>query len=204
MPSSNWICANNSKTNLLRIVYPGGQVELHDRPVTAAAIMHRNPSCYVAYPFVFQQPWAIVAPDTVLMLGQKFYVVPINTVRKLQMLSPNRSLSPSPAREIVTISSSVDEIRNAQSCKEKEEDDGKNFTCCIFRKKRIGKQSKKYKQHSKKESEKPPSSTNLHDSDTQTRKRSKDSTGKGLRGGSPRKTWSCEQWQPSLNSITEE
>lgn len=249
MPFLSWICTNNSKTMLLRIVHPGGHVELHERPVTAAEIMCRNPRCCVTYPYVFQQPWAVVAPDTVLMLGQKFYVVPISTVRKLQNLSPRHS--PSPAREI-TVSSFLAETRNAQSGKE-EEDDGMISACCIFRKKNISKRPNNYKQHSKNEREKSEtrsglrnpsldvndkngglsndnflvslfngvatkanvsdmtkdtrtssSSTHLCDSDTPTRKRNKDLTGKNGLRGSPKKAWSSEYWQPSLESVTEE
>lgn len=125
---------------LLRIVHPGGRVEVHDRPVTAAEIMYRNPRCCVAHPFVFQQPWAVVEPDTVLMLGQKFYVVPISTIRKLQGLSPRNS--PSPAREM-TIGSLLDETRNTQSRTAKE-DDSMISTCCIFRKKSIAKKSNSF------------------------------------------------------------
>lgn len=36
---------------------------------------------------MFKQPWAIVQPDAMLMPGQKFYIVPITTIRKLQMIS---------------------------------------------------------------------------------------------------------------------
>ncbi|EEF35076.1 conserved hypothetical protein [Ricinus communis] len=70
-----------------------GHKELHDRPVVASEIIRRNPKCVVAYPNVFQQPWAIVAPDTILMLGQKFYVLPISTIRKLQRHSLKHSSS---------------------------------------------------------------------------------------------------------------
>lgn len=56
----------------VKIVHPGGPVELHDRSVLAGEILLRNPSCFVAYPHVFQQPWGVVAPDTMLMPGQKF------------------------------------------------------------------------------------------------------------------------------------
>ncbi|KAE8688211.1 putative receptor-like protein kinase [Hibiscus syriacus] len=76
------------------IVHPGGHVELHDRPILAADIIYRNPRCVVAHPHVFQQPWAIVAPETELPLGQKFYVVPISTIRKLQRLSNKYSSTP--------------------------------------------------------------------------------------------------------------
>ncbi|KAK7402360.1 hypothetical protein VNO78_14560 [Psophocarpus tetragonolobus] len=146
MPISSWICVDNSKTMLLQIVHPGGHVEFHDRPVTAGEIMCRYPRCCVAYPYVFQQPWAVVEPETVLMLGKKYYVVPNSTIRKLQRLSPWSSTSPSPACEI-TISSSDDEIRNKQS--NKEEDDNMLSTCCVFRNKSIAKQSNIYKMHSK-------------------------------------------------------
>lgn len=231
---------------LLRIVHPGGHVELHDRPVTAAQIMCLNPRCCVAYPYVFQQPWAIVEPDTMLMLGQKYYVVPISTVRKLQNLSPRHSPSPSPSREI-TISPSAYETRNTQSSRE-EKDDGMMPTCCMFRKKSIAKQCNNYKQHSQNERKKSeirsnlsrdandkngslshdswfgglfnavvtkanvsdmtketrasPSRTGVCDSNTPpTRKRNRDLTGKR---GPPKKAWSSDYWQPSLDSITEE
>lgn len=230
----------------LRIVHPGGHVELHDKPVSAAQIMCQNPRFCVAYPYVFQQPWAIVEPDTMLMLGEKFYVVPISTVRKLQNLSPRHSPSPSPSREI-TISPSAYETRNTQSSKE-EKDGATMPTCCMFRKKKFAKQSNNnYKQHSQngrekaeirsnlsldakdkngslsydnwfgglfngvvtkanvsdmtKETRASPSRTGVCDSNTPTRKRNKDLTGKR---GPPKKAWSSEYWQPSLDSITEE
>lgn len=251
MPSSSWICTNNSRTVLLRIVHPGGRVELHDRPLTAAEIMCRNPRCYVAHPFVFQQPWAVVEPDTVLMLGQKFYVVPISTIRKLQGLSPRNS--PSPAREI-TIGTLLDETRNTQSQSHtvKNEDDSMISGCCIFRKKSVTKKSNHHKQNSTnkskisettsdvrnqnqsidvteknggssydnfiarllnggvakakasdaaKETRTSPSSTNLRDNNALNRKRKTDLAGKR---GSPKRAWSSDYWQPSLDSITEE
>ena len=147
MTLSRWICANNSKTQLLQIVHAGGHVELHDRPVTAAEIMCRYPRCRVAYPYVFQQPWAVAEPETVLMLGQKYYVIPNSTIRKLQRLSPRSSPSPSSPAHEITISSSVDEIRNTKSSKE--ENDGVLSTCCVFRNKSSAKQSNIYKQYSK-------------------------------------------------------
>lgn len=97
MARSRWLCKSSTKNMLVKIVHPGGHVELHDQPVLAAEVMLRNPRCCVAYPHVFKQPWAIVAPDTTLMLGQKFYVVPISTVRKLQRLTLKTSLATSPS-----------------------------------------------------------------------------------------------------------
>ncbi|GKV45412.1 hypothetical protein SLEP1_g52493 [Rubroshorea leprosula] len=56
--------------------------------------MLQNPKCVVAYPNVFREPWAIVAPETMLSLGHKFYVVPKSTVRKLQRMSDKHSPHP--------------------------------------------------------------------------------------------------------------
>lgn len=69
---------------MVKIVHPGGRIELHERPMVAEEIMLRNTGCFVTHPHVFSDPWAVVAPDEVLMLGQKFYVVPISTIKKLQ------------------------------------------------------------------------------------------------------------------------
>lgn len=85
MGFSRWFCSNNTKNMFVKIVHPGGHVELHDRPITASDVISRNPKCCLAYPNVFKQPWAIVEPETILIPGQKFYVVPLTTVRKLQL-----------------------------------------------------------------------------------------------------------------------
>lgn len=69
----------------VKIVHPGGHVELHDRPILAAELLDRNPKCCVAHPTIFQQPHAIVSPETTLLLGRKYYVVPLGTIRKLQL-----------------------------------------------------------------------------------------------------------------------
>ncbi|KZV30073.1 hypothetical protein F511_17295 [Dorcoceras hygrometricum] len=82
---SIWFCSNNSKNLFVKIVHPGGHVELHDRPILASELISRNPKCCVAHPTIFQQPYDIISPDTMLDLGRKYYVVPVNTVKKLQL-----------------------------------------------------------------------------------------------------------------------
>ncbi|KAG9455662.1 hypothetical protein H6P81_000170 [Aristolochia fimbriata] len=101
MALSSWLCASNSKSMYVKIVHPGGRVELHDRPMMAAEIMVQNPRCNVTYPEVFRRPWAaVLSPDSVLLLGHKYYVVPVGTIRRLQRRaqyperSPKSSLSP--------------------------------------------------------------------------------------------------------------
>ncbi|KAL8497209.1 hypothetical protein ACS0TY_020771 [Phlomoides rotata] len=85
---SRWLCSNGSKNLFVKIVHPGGHVELHDRPILASELLNRNPKCCVAHPTVFQQPYAIVSPETTLVLGHKYYVVPLGTIRKLQLKYP--------------------------------------------------------------------------------------------------------------------
>lgn len=116
MVFSSWVCSKNTKNLFVKVVHPGGHVELHDQPILAADIIHRNPRCVVAYPHVFQQPWAIVPPETELMLGQKLYVVPISTIRKLQRLSNKYSPSPTPTRSKYQQSEESQDPVNDDSC----------------------------------------------------------------------------------------
>ncbi|WVZ79670.1 hypothetical protein U9M48_027223 [Paspalum notatum var. saurae] len=68
----------------VKLVFPGGHVELLDRPTLAADVMARHPRFCVARPDVFREPaGAVAAPDAVLELGHKYYVVPCSTVRRL-------------------------------------------------------------------------------------------------------------------------
>ncbi|KAK3021825.1 hypothetical protein RJ639_047180 [Escallonia herrerae] len=120
MGISSWLYTNSTKQKVVKIVHPGGHAELHDRPILAAEIIHRNPRCVVTHPNVFQQPWAIVEPDTTLMPGQKFYVVPITTIRKLQQLS----LKYHPSR--VRLSESSPSFKAGAEC------DAMVSTCCLF------------------------------------------------------------------------
>ncbi|KAG6421482.1 hypothetical protein SASPL_118035 [Salvia splendens] len=69
----------------VKIVHPGGHVELHDRPILASEVLDRNPKCCIAHPTVFQQPHEVVSPETTLLLGRKYYVVPLGTIRKLRL-----------------------------------------------------------------------------------------------------------------------
>ncbi|CAL5048354.1 unnamed protein product [Urochloa decumbens] len=72
----------------VKLVFPGGHVELLDRPTPAAEVMARHPRFCVARPDVFREPaGAVAAPDAVLQLGHKYYVVPCSTVRRLQKYS---------------------------------------------------------------------------------------------------------------------
>lgn len=132
---SNWICSKSRKNMFVKIVHPGGHVELHDRPILASEIIYRNPRCVVAHPHVFQQPWAIVKPETELMLGQKFYVVPVTTIRKLQRVSKKQSRSSatnSPVCQTPTTSKS----QKSEELQDPHDSDDDSSICWFFTKKK--------------------------------------------------------------------
>ncbi|GAA0186739.1 hypothetical protein LIER_34027 [Lithospermum erythrorhizon] len=122
MDITSWFCTNNARSSFVRIVHPGGHVELHDRPVLAVEVMLRNPRCLVGYPHVFKQPTALVAPETTLMPGQKFYVVPVRTIRKLQRKM--KQYTPSLSQDVLT--------SHQQHSKEHVNTNGDTNWCCSF------------------------------------------------------------------------
>lgn len=193
MVFSSWLCTNNTKNLLVKIVHPGGHVELHDRPIMAAEIMHRNPKCIVAHPNVFKQPWAVVAPDTMLSLGQKFYVVPVSTIRKLRRL--NSAKNP----------------RKVQSGMDKDEEENESRNSRSWKKANSPEKNRCFSDDnclvsmitgSKVEGNNGDDSSSFSSSETKglnCRKRSKD-----FSKGSPKKYVNMDNWQPSLESIVEE
>ncbi|KAL5702679.1 hypothetical protein ACHQM5_027863 [Ranunculus cassubicifolius] len=68
---------------VLKLVYPGGHVEIHTKPLTAAQVMKKNPRHCVARTDVFKFPWIVVRPDSVLKLGDIFLIVPNHTIHRL-------------------------------------------------------------------------------------------------------------------------
>lgn len=167
-------------------------MELHDRPIPAAEIMLRNPQCYVAHPHVFREPWAIVRPDTTLMLGHKFYVVPIKTIRKLQLLSSKQS---PPTSHV--------------SCSH-EDNDAKVSNCWLmFPSKKDDKTNNNNPKKSEKKCFLCLMGVKIKESSEEGRVTEPDRTRRmksSRRGieGSPRRRSSFDYWQPSLESIIEE
>lgn len=75
---------HKSKSSALKLVHPGGYVECYYMEMSASKLMERYPSFYITKPNVFKQPWdSIIQPDDTLFPGQKFYIVPQKTVKKL-------------------------------------------------------------------------------------------------------------------------
>ncbi|CAK7336275.1 unnamed protein product [Dovyalis caffra] len=190
MVISSWICTKSTKNMLVKIVHPGGHIELHDRPVLAAEVMLRNPKCIVAYPQVFRQPWAIVAPDTMLELGQKFYVVPINTIRKLQRKNIKYSQSP------------INGVQTSKTPSNDEKGSDISSTCWLF----INKNMKSPCHFLHREGERANTTgnkikstkANSHDTSEEIRRN------KEMTTGSPTGFTSLDHWQPNLDSVVEE
>ncbi|XP_063944019.1 uncharacterized protein LOC135150797 isoform X2 [Daucus carota subsp. sativus] len=186
---------------VLKIVHPGGHAELHDRPVLAAEIINRNPRCCVAHPNIFQQPWAIVAPDTTLMPGQKFYVVPVSTIRRLQKLSLkyNTSHNQDVNQNNNGLTGEVDSFRT--TCwKFKPSNTSNGVTsddsyCACLR------SGKKLKGNNNEESSKEKLASNLTFSESETRSNDNSTRGGGQH---PKRLIALDNWHPGLESIGEE
>lgn len=68
---------------ILKLVHPGRHVEIHKKPITASEIMRKNPRHCIARPDVFKKPWTVVRPESLLVPGDIYYIVPIRTIYEL-------------------------------------------------------------------------------------------------------------------------
>ncbi|KAM3246453.1 hypothetical protein P3L10_008220 [Capsicum annuum] len=227
MAFSNWICSRNTKSMYVKIIHPGGHIELHDRPVLATEIISRNPKSWICHPTVFRQPWAILPPETTLMPGQKFYIVPIRTIKRLQSLALKSS--PSLIHKLEKQSGLKENIgehqeSNLSNCwlfrnstknsevpyshlrqennRDPQSQDDNCFTCLL-----TGiKSSKSGRRDNDMSSESRSSSNTLGSSETNflNRKQRSVDHNETSPGVSPTRLSSFDQWHPSLESISEE
>ncbi|KAL5759891.1 hypothetical protein ACOSP7_018395 [Xanthoceras sorbifolium] len=69
----------------VRIVHAGGQEELYQNAVSVSQLLKKYPGMCVARPEVFKNPCeAFMRPDENLLPGQKYYLIPSTTARKLK------------------------------------------------------------------------------------------------------------------------
>lgn len=193
----SWFCTNSTKNLFVKIVHPGGHVELHDRPILAADLLNRNPKCCVAHPTVFQQPYDIVSPDTILALGRKYYVVPLGTIRKLQ-----NKYSPARVRQYKQAAIQKRErIDNGD-----QEDYETDSSCWLMRKKSRRKATSGPRMSSRIKVKSDSNSENSSDSRKPMVNSKKKSKKESEEGASPSRLslTSIDYWQPGLESITEE
>ncbi|KAF8409764.1 hypothetical protein HHK36_005843 [Tetracentron sinense] len=75
----------DESSSTLKIIHAGGIVEFYYMAVPAIKIMEKYPSFLLARPEIFRRPWdSLVRPEEILTPGQKYFVVPRRTVKKLQ------------------------------------------------------------------------------------------------------------------------
>lgn len=93
--SSSSTSSSPPETAAVKIIHVGGFVEYYYMAVPARGIMEKYPSFLLARPEIFRRPWEpLVRPEEILTPGEKFYVVPRRTVRKLR-----RRIKRPPTRE---------------------------------------------------------------------------------------------------------
>lgn len=84
-PSLDHCLLAERSSSALKIIHAGGRTDYYYMAVPASRIMEKYPSFLLAKPEVFRRPWdSVVRPEEILVPGQKFFVVPIRTVKKLK------------------------------------------------------------------------------------------------------------------------
>lgn len=68
---------------VLKLVHPGRHIEVHREPVTAQEVMRKNPRHCITRPDVFNFPWIVVKPESILLPGSVFLIVPNHTIYNL-------------------------------------------------------------------------------------------------------------------------
>ncbi|KAM3212336.1 hypothetical protein ACQJBY_065425 [Aegilops geniculata] len=188
----------------VKLVFPGGHVELLDRPVLAAEVMSQHPRFCVARPDVFREPvGAVAAPNTMLHLGHKYYVVPKSTVRRLLKYSSSSSHSAGGGRGSVSLRR---HLARPDGYDRAHKDGGKKWFGWA-----VGGEARA--------PQRPPQEVGVsHGSEeeaaTMVRVKDTKEKGRGAKGESPGRRRrrpvaspadsASYSWQPSLHSITEE
>lgn len=69
----------------LKIVHAGGHVEYYYMALPAVRILEKYPTLVLARPEIFRRPWdSVVRKDEILTPGEKIFLVPRRTVKKLR------------------------------------------------------------------------------------------------------------------------
>ncbi|CAJ1796388.1 unnamed protein product [Sphenostylis stenocarpa] len=78
---------------VLKLVHPGKHIEVHREPVRAEEVMKKNPRHCITRPDVFKFPWIVVKPESVLLPGSVFLIVPNHTIYDLLKATTSQSIS---------------------------------------------------------------------------------------------------------------
>nr|XP_009613948.1 uncharacterized protein LOC104106981 [Nicotiana tomentosiformis] len=69
----------------VRIVHPGGKVDMYECAISAAQLLKNYPGRHVALPDFFDRPHeSLLIADDILMPGAKYLLIPSTTVEKLK------------------------------------------------------------------------------------------------------------------------
>jgi hypothetical protein len=71
------------ESSVLKLVHPGRHIEIHTEPIIASEVMKRNPRHSITRPDVFEFPWIVVKPESILVPGSVFLIVPNHTIYNL-------------------------------------------------------------------------------------------------------------------------
>lgn len=81
-----------SKGCFVRIIHRGGREELYPHEVQAFQLMKKYPGTCVAKPEVFKNPHeSLLWPEAKLVPGEKYYIIPSTTFKKLQRKHPEKA-----------------------------------------------------------------------------------------------------------------
>ncbi|KAL9315479.1 hypothetical protein ACSQ67_016480 [Phaseolus vulgaris] len=76
---------------VLKLVHPGKHIEVHSKPLRAEEVMRKNPRHCITRPDVFKFPWIVVKPESVLLPGSVFLIVPNHTIYDLLKASTTQN-----------------------------------------------------------------------------------------------------------------
>lgn len=197
---------SSSSSSALRIIHAGGIVEQYYMAIPAARIIDKYyPAFTLTRPDFFRRPWddVVVRPEEMLIPGQKYFLVPRRTVKKLKRRIDKQS-------EIINsaiLFKSVEKMGNNTRQRENE------FTYCSSDKGKTNSSIMvKLKNKTRVRNRRvrffgiDTYIQNLGSSSSEHSITSADSIGKGpslQNDARKRRTGNLIQWEPSLTSITE-
>ncbi|KAI3806153.1 hypothetical protein L1987_22046 [Smallanthus sonchifolius] len=74
--------ASTKEKGVLKLVHPGRHIEYHRTSIAAGEIMRKNPRHSITRPDFFKHPNTVVCPESVMVPGQVFYIIPSTTIHR--------------------------------------------------------------------------------------------------------------------------
>lgn len=69
---------------VLKLVYPRRYTEILKEPISASEVLRKYPRHSITRPDIFDNPWIVVKPESILTLGKVFFVVPNHKIYSLR------------------------------------------------------------------------------------------------------------------------